>query len=144
MTKCVIIPLVLFLAACGSKNIETVKPVEIRTIEVSKPAPVVPAVDQLRLRPVDWIVLTPDNVDQKFNQIKTGELVLFAVTADGYENIALNLSDIRAMIEQQKKIVIFTNHNLAIVIFSDMILFQCEAVIFLGFITNNKESFSYA
>lgn len=98
-------PLVLFLAACGSKNTETVKPVEIRTIEVSKPAPVVPAVDQLRLRPVDWIVLTPDNVDQKFNQIKTGELVLFAVTVNGYENIALNLSDIRAMIEQQKKII---------------------------------------
>jgi hypothetical protein len=103
MKALLILPLIL--AACGSTNIEPVAPVEVRTIELQRPAPIVPAVDQLRLRPITWIVITPDNIDEQFAKIKTGELVLFAVTADGYENIALNLSDIRALIGQQNRVI---------------------------------------
>lgn len=95
----------LFLVACGSQKIEEVKPIEVRTIEIPRPAPIVPSVDQLKLRTVDWIIITPDNIEEKFKEIESGELVLFAVTANGYENIALNLSDIRAMIEQQRRII---------------------------------------
>jgi hypothetical protein len=93
------------LSACSTPNIETVAPVEIRTIQIKKPAPIVPAVDQLNLRKINWIIITPDNVDEKFAQIQKGELVLFALTTEGYENIALNLSDVRALIEQQNKII---------------------------------------
>jgi hypothetical protein len=105
MIKYVLLSSTLVLVACGSTPIEEVKPVEVRTIQVAKPAPIVPKVDQLRLRPVSWIIITPDNIDESFAKIKSGELVLFALTADGYENISLNLSDIRALIEQQKKII---------------------------------------
>lgn len=93
------------LAACSSQKVEEVRPVEVRTIEVPRPAPIVPKVDQLRLRSVEWIIITPENADEKFAQIQNGEAVLFALTADGYENIALNLSDIRAMLEQQKRVI---------------------------------------
>jgi len=93
------------LSACSTPNVEPVVPVEIRTIETKRPAPIVPTVDQLNLRKITWIVITPDNIDEKFAQIQKGELVLFAVTTEGYENIALNLSDVRAMIEQQNKII---------------------------------------
>jgi hypothetical protein len=97
---------VLILAACSSPaEIEQVRPVEVRTIEVQRPAPIVPPVDQLRLRSVEWIIITPDNVEESFARIQSGELVFFAVTTKGYENIALNLSDIRAMIEQQQRII---------------------------------------
>lgn len=95
----------LFLAACSTPQVEEVKPIEVRTIEIPRPAPIVPTVDQLRLREVNWIIITPENIEEKFKEIETGELVLFAVTSDGYENIALNLSDIRAMIEQQRRII---------------------------------------
>lgn len=105
MIKYVILSSIIFLAACGSRVEEPVKPIEVRTIEIPRPAPVVPEVDQLRLREVEWIIITPENVDEKFAEIKNGEAVLFAITADGYENISLNLSDIRAMIDQQKKII---------------------------------------
>jgi hypothetical protein len=105
MIKYTILSSILFLAACGYAPIEEVKPVEVRTIEVAKPAPIVPSVDQLKLRPVSWIVITPDNIEESFAKIESGEVVLFAVTTTGYENIALNLSDIRAMIEQQKRII---------------------------------------
>ena len=104
--KYLILPFLLVISACGTpEKIEEVKPVEVRTVEVPRPAPIVPSVDQLNLRNVDWIIITPENIDESFAKIQTGEIVLFAVTAAGYENIALNLSDIRAMIEQQKRII---------------------------------------
>jgi hypothetical protein len=103
--KYLILPTFLLLSACTSPEIETVRPVETVTIEVPRPAPIVPSVDQLRLRPVNWIIITPENIEESFSRIQNGEIVLFAVTADGYENISLNLSDIRAMIEQQQRII---------------------------------------
>lgn len=93
------------LSACASTKVDPVTSVEVKTIEIPRPAPIVPNVDQLNLKSIQWIVITPDNVDQKFKEIKDGDVVLFALTQDGYENLALNMSDIRAMIEQQKKII---------------------------------------
>jgi hypothetical protein len=96
----------LLVSACSSPaEIEEIRTVEVRTIEVPRPAPIVPPVDQLRLRPVNWIIITPDNVEESFGRIQSGELVLFALTADGYENISLNLSDVRSMIEQQQRVI---------------------------------------
>ena len=106
MIKYVLFSGILLLAACSSApKIETAPPVEIRTVQVPRPAPIVPPVDQLKLRNVEWIVITPENVEEKFAQMQKGEAVLFAVTAEGYENIALNLSDIRALIAQQQRII---------------------------------------
>ncbi len=103
--KYLILASVLFLAACSAPTIEPVPVVETRTIQIPKPAPIVPRVDQLSLKPINWIIITPDNIEEKFAQIQKGELVFFAVTAEGYENIALNLSDIRALIEQQNRVI---------------------------------------
>jgi hypothetical protein len=104
--KYLILSAVLFLAACSTPEvIEQTPIVEVRTVQVPRPAPIVPAVDQLNLRSVNWIIITPNNIEDKFAQINRGELVLFAVTTEGYENIALNLSDIRALIEQQQRII---------------------------------------
>lgn len=95
----------LLISGCSVPNVEPVQSVEVRTVEVSKPAPIVPSVDQLKLREVKWVVLTPDNVDQKFKEITNGEMVFFALTKDGYENLSLNLSDVRSNIEQYKRII---------------------------------------
>lgn len=94
------------LSACSSQPpVEPVTSVEVRTVEVPRPAPIVPNVDQLDLRQVEWVIITPENIDQKFTEIKEGELVFFALTREGYENLALNLSDIRSNIEQYQRIV---------------------------------------
>lgn len=94
----------LLLSACGKPEIEPVKPVEVKIIETKLPPPVVPSVDQLQLRDVKWTIVTPDNVDEVFASLP-GEAVIFAVTTDGYEAISMNLSDVRAMIQQQQKII---------------------------------------
>lgn len=99
-----LISLFLLSACSRAPVVEPASPVQVRTIEIPRPAPVVPAVDQLQLRDVKWTIITPDNVDEVFASL-SGEAVLFAVTADGYEALALNLSDVRAMIQQQQQII---------------------------------------
>ena len=93
----------LILSACSTQKVEPVTTVEVRTVEVKRPAPIVPAPDQLKLRDVSWIVVTADNIDNVL--AKTDDKVLFALTDQGYENLALNMSDIRASIEQHKRII---------------------------------------
>jgi hypothetical protein len=103
----------LLVASCGTKPVpiaEVVEPVEtivVRNVPVEKPKPIVPTVDQLKLRDVTWIVVTPDNVEQKMQEIKNkgGDPVIFGLTSTGYENLSLNLSDVRANIEQYKRVI---------------------------------------
>lgn len=95
----------LLVSACSTPPVEPVTSVEVRTVEVPRPAPIVPSVDQLKLRTVEWVIITPENIDAKFGNIKDGELVFFALTRQGYENLALNMSDIRSNIEQYQKII---------------------------------------
>jgi len=103
--KYILLSAVLFLAACASgPRVEPVPPVEIATVEIPRPEPIVPQVDQLDLRTVTWTIVTPENIDEIFANL-SGDKVLFAVTSDGYEALALNLSDVRAMIQQQQQII---------------------------------------
>ncbi|MDB9980528.1 hypothetical protein OAD61_00300 [bacterium] len=76
-----------------------------QTEYVTPPAPIVPKPDPLSLRDVEFIVITPENIDEVFANLKNDQ-VLFAVTTKGYEDLALNLSDVRAYINQQKGIII--------------------------------------
>lgn len=71
---------------------------------VKPPKPSVPSPDELNLRDFEFIVITPENVEEVFANMR-GDKALFALTSKGYENIALNLSDIRSLIQQQKAII---------------------------------------
>jgi hypothetical protein len=92
------------VSACSRPEIVTPAPVEVRTIQVSRPAPIVPGIDQLRLRDVGWIIITPENAETVFASL-SGDVVLFAITSDGYEDLSLNLSDVRALIQQQQRVI---------------------------------------
>lgn len=94
----------LLLSAC-TPSIPASNPVVVKYVEVPRPAPIVPPVDQLDLRSVEWEIITPENVEAKFAEIKSGQAVFFAITPEGYKALAMNLSDIRANIEQHKKII---------------------------------------
>ena len=86
----------------------SVKPVEIQTkviertpLNLSDPAPV-------RGRELEWIVVTPDNVEEAWQRLrdKNVDLVLFAITDEGYEALASNMSEIRNYMAQQRTIII--------------------------------------
>ena len=51
--------------------------------------------------PVDWFVITEDNLEEKLAEIdnKTGNIVLFAITPKGYENLALGIAELRRYVK---------------------------------------------
>ena len=93
------------LSGCGNN---AQKMIEISTSPVQKPELTVPNADQLNLRDVRWVVITKDNFQEKTQELfRNGEpVVFFALTDEGYENISMNFSSIRAFIQQQKAIIV--------------------------------------
>lgn len=69
---------------------------------------VLPPVDELNLRPVEWIIINQDNLDEKIAELTAGgqPLAMFVLTGDGYSNLGLNFSDIRALVQQQQHIIL--------------------------------------
>ena len=84
-----------------------VQKIEVSTTPVEKPKLVLPKADQLFQRPIEWIIITPENAEEAFKSIqgRGRPILLFGVTDKGYENLALNLSDLRAYLQQQKAII---------------------------------------
>lgn len=64
--------------------------------------------EPLQVAPVKWVVITPDNADSVFKQLaaKGQSLVLFALTDDGYQQLAVTMSEVRNFIATQRAIVI--------------------------------------
>lgn len=68
-----------------------------------------PAPEPVELSDVIWYVVTPDNLDSFLKQFEkdNGQIVFIATTIRGYENMALNLQEIRRYILQQKEIILY-------------------------------------
>jgi len=98
--------LVILLSSCSS--LQQVLPVEVSTRPVDKPELTLPRVDELRMREVNWIVINQDNVDQVFEDLKSKNIPVgvYALTGEQYENLGLNFSDIRALVQQQQAIIV--------------------------------------
>ena len=94
--------LVLSLAACSS-----VRRIEVATAPLERIPLTLPDIDTLTLDEVNWIVITPENIDQIFRDLETKnfDIVLFALTDNGYENISVNIAKIKKMVLQQKALI---------------------------------------
>ena len=92
------------LAACSARVPD---PIEISAKPVEKPTLTLPSVDELNMREVKWVVINEDNVDEVIAKLKTqeGAFAVYALTGEGYGNLGLNFSDIRAMVQQQQAII---------------------------------------
>lgn len=96
--------LLIFLSACS----EPVKNIEISTSPVEKPILTLPSASELNMREITWIVITPENFDQKITELEQSNtpLVFFSITGDDYEKLSLNLNDLRSHIEQLNAIIV--------------------------------------
>lgn len=88
-----------FLAACASTSPTTA------IVTVEKPTMMLPNVDQIRLKDVEWNIVTRDakaNTDGHIDTVwkKTTSDSLFAVTSRGYENLSLNIAEMTKAIKQ--------------------------------------------
>lgn len=82
--------------------------IEVSAKPVDKPELVLPNADGIRMKDVEWVLITPENFEEKVAEIEaTGRpVVFFALTDEGYENISVNFSSIRAYIQQQQAIIV--------------------------------------
>ena len=87
------------LSSCSS-----VKPLEVFKTEVPRaplnlPDPQTPRIDDL-----NWIIITSENAEEVFAKLKEQNVdpVLFGLTDDDYETLAVNFAQIRAYMIQQK------------------------------------------
>jgi len=76
---------------------------EIEYVQPTKP--IVPKSTPLVMRKIEFIIVTPDNVESVFAELSSDDKVIFGITDEGYEDMALNLTDLRAYIQQQQKII---------------------------------------
>ena len=98
-----LLTVLLFMEGCASKP----QQINISAKPIEKPTLIVPQAEVLKLKELEWIVITEDNVAEVWQRLteKKVDVVLFGITDEGYEVMARNMSDIMAHIEQQKAII---------------------------------------
>ena len=82
--------------------VETPK-IELPQIRVvSRPSPIM-------MKNSDIIVVTENNLEEVINKVKNtqGEFVLYAMTAQSFESLALNFEQIKKFIETQNQIILY-------------------------------------
>jgi hypothetical protein len=98
------------LSGCASFSLfgSRVKPVEVQVKAVERTRLNIPHPEPLSAKPVEWIVITPENAEQVFAELKEKnvDLVLFGLTDDGYESLAVTMAELRNYIAAQRQIII--------------------------------------
>lgn len=95
----------LTLTACGLRTPET--EVVVETEYVKQNVPIQERPKKVQMPPVDWYVITEENLEEKLEELRTntGNIVFFAISAKGYENLALGIGDLRRYIKEQQAII---------------------------------------
>jgi len=84
-----------------------VRQIEVSSKPIDKPELILPPVDELNMRPVEWIVINENNVEEVIAKLKSEgkAFAIYGLTGKGYGNLGLNFSDIRALVQQQQAII---------------------------------------
>lgn len=98
------------LSGCASFDFlgKREKPIEITTKAADKTPLDIPNPDPLKLKPMEWVVVTPANQEEIFKKLeeKGSDPVVFGLTPDGYQALAVTIAELRNMINTQRNIII--------------------------------------
>jgi len=95
----------IVLTACQTRLPET--EVVVETQYAKQNIPIQERPKAVQFPPVDWYVVTEDNLEEKLAELeqKTGNVVFFAITPKGYENLALGIAEMRRYIKDTQAII---------------------------------------
>ena len=84
-----------------------VKPVEITTKAADKTPLALPDPEPVNTSPIVWYIITPENYQEVFKKLaeEGHDVVLFGITDDGYQELAVLIADVRNHINQQREIL---------------------------------------
>jgi hypothetical protein len=102
------LPILLIPLLISGCSVFREKPLEVKTVEVERIRLDIPHPDPLTGRSIRWIVITPENAEQIWEELRSKniDLVLFAITDDGYRELSLTMAELRNYIAQQRSIII--------------------------------------
>jgi hypothetical protein len=82
--------------------------VEIQTKAVERTPLNLDAPTPLKSKPVEWILITPQNAEEVWAKLreKNADLVLFGLTDDGYEELSMTMAELRNYIAAQRQVII--------------------------------------
>lgn len=98
------------LVGCASFDfgVGKVKPIEVITkanertpLNIEQPEPI-------KTKPIKWVVVTPSNAEEIFQRLEQEghSPVLFAITDDGYQQLAVTIAELRNIINTQRNIIL--------------------------------------
>ena len=99
MKKLFLIPMMFSLAACASAGPK----VFVATEAMDRPKFVAPELTPAQQLNLDWAIINKENAQAKLaaQEKKTGSSTFFALTSQGYQNLSINVSELRRYIQQQ-------------------------------------------
>jgi hypothetical protein len=104
--------LILSISGCAFtnpfKSEPRVKEVEVLKKAVDKTPLNLPDPAPLKARTPKWIIITPQNAEATWKRLKEEnvDIVLFGLTDEGYEELAITMAELRNLIAQQRSIII--------------------------------------
>ena len=105
----------LILLLCVSVNlagcitwIKSETSTEVPTIQEHKSPLAIRAPDPIKVVPPEWKVITPENADAVFAELKKTkqEAVLIATTPNGYKQLSITIAELRQLIDTQRQLII--------------------------------------
>jgi len=83
-------------------------PLKVQTVATEKTPLALADPAPLRINGPLWIVVTPDNLAEVWADLKKNnvDLVLFALTDNGYEKLSIDYAEIRNLISEQRQIIL--------------------------------------
>jgi len=92
----------LALSGCfGTKDVG-IKADPVQPVVIHPPIP-----DQLQMREVKWTVFNREKLEKLLADYPNQEIVLFALSAKGYENLSLNMGEIIRYLKEQKGVIVY-------------------------------------
>ena len=93
------------------------KPEEVvvtNTVIQAPNIPLQPSPRPVNMIDIKWYTVTTDNIDEfeKNFENDNGDLVFFAISVPHYQNLSLNLAEIRRYLEQQQSIILYYENQI--------------------------------
>lgn len=106
LTKSLLLSSILFLTGCSMFG-NTVTQTEL----IQKEIPIVPQPEPLNLKPIQWKIITKNNVNSFLEGLQS-EQVYVIMTVNDYETLAVNMADIKQYLQEQKRIIVYYEQSI--------------------------------
>ena len=99
--------ILITLTISGCAKAPQTETIEVKTTPIKQSAPIVPRVDDLTMRDLEWIVVTEQNYQGVLMRLRDAgqEPVMYALSSNGYANLMMNQNDVMKMIRQQQEVI---------------------------------------